>query len=150
MYNFQKDTTVDISIELFDSLGARTDTTLKGVAVRSLSAPKLDNTIVFIPSPPLTPLDDTVNIGVKVLEINSMYVQEIVWIINPDDPATIQSVRNTYTSQTGAVNSVGTMFSCDFSTAKLKGTNTVQIVVKDRLGTTSSVLGSLYIAGKPN
>jgi hypothetical protein len=150
MYNFSTTTTVNIAIQLFDRMGARTDTTLSGVVVRTFSPPKLDNSILFVPSPPLTPLDDTVHIGVKVLEINSMYVQEIDWILNPEDPATIQSVRKTFTSQTGAVSPTGTEFFCDFSTAKLKSTNIVQIVVKDRLQTSSSVLGSLYIAGKPN
>ena len=148
MYHFAYDTPVNVTIRLVDAMGAASDTTFS-IMVRSPSAPKLDNQIVFEPSQFLTPVDDSVSIGVKVLQIDSSYVPEIVWIVNENDLSAAQSVRKDYSAQDGAIGPVGKVFTCSFSTAKLMGTNDIRIIVSDRRQKTSEVDGSLYIAGKP-
>ena len=145
-YNFPNDTAVIITLALFDTMGANRDTTLK-VQVRNSSAPILDDRIVFDPSQYLAPYDTSVIIGVRIMEIDSMYVPEIVWLINQNDPVSAQSARKTYTPETGKISEVGNVFAQTFSTDKLKATNIVQIIVRDRLGKTSTVIGSLYKVG---
>jgi hypothetical protein len=145
-YNFPNDTAVIITVGLFDSMGANRDTTLK-VQPRNSSAPILDDRIIFDPSQYLAPNDTSVMIGVKIIEIDSMYVPEIVWLINQNDPASAQSARKTYTPETGKISEVGDVFAQAFPTEKLKATNIVQIIVRDRLGKTSTVTGSLYKVG---
>jgi hypothetical protein len=145
-YQFKSDTTVTVGISVFDSLGAKRDTALT-VQVRNSSAPKLDDRIIFDPSQYLSPLDTSVVIGVRILEIDSMYVPEIVWLINQNDPASAFSARKTYTPQTGKIGDIGNVFAQAFSTDKFKATNIVQIIVKDRLGKTSTVTGSIYKVG---
>jgi hypothetical protein len=76
-----------------------------------------------------------------------MYVPEIVWLINQNDPASAFSARKTYTPQTGKIGDIGNVFAQAFSTDKFKATNIVQIIVKDRLGKTSTVTGSIYKVG---
>jgi hypothetical protein len=145
-YNFPNDTTVIIAVGLFDSLGANRDTTLK-VQPRNSSAPILDDRIIFDPSQYLAPYDTSVIIGVRIMEIDSMYVPEIVWLINQNDPVSAQSARKTYTPEKGKISEVGNVFAQTFSTNTLKATNIVQIIVRDRLGKTSTVTGSLYKVG---
>jgi hypothetical protein len=148
-YAFTSDTTVLVTITLFDSSGAKNYSTF-AMNVRNTSAPKLDDRIVFSPSQYLIPDDTAVIIGVRVLDIDSGYVAEIIWMINQDDPLTVQSVRKNYTPQTGVIGPVGNVFANSFGTTRFKGTNFVQILVRDRLGKTSQVIGSFSVAGKPN
>jgi hypothetical protein len=147
-YNYSSNTFVNITIRLFDKSGAMTDTTIRTL-VRSHSAPVLDNAIVFTPSQNLWPTDDSVTIEVKVLEIDGSYVSEIDWIINQDDTASVEAARVPYTPTTGAIGPYGNAFRHSFPTAKLKGTNEVDITVVDRSLFTSDVRGTFYIAGKP-
>jgi hypothetical protein len=149
-YHFTADTTVQAAIKLVDSAGAMRDTVIR-IDIRNASAPILDDRIVYNPSQYLTPIDTVVMIGVKVLDIDSGYVSEIVWMINRDDsPPAAQIFRQSYNPQTGAIGVVGNVFAHQFQTAPLKTTNTVEIVVKDKYGRTSSVYGSLYKAGSLN
>jgi hypothetical protein len=148
-YNFAGIVRVTIKVRLNDKLGATADTTLS-VLVKTHQAPLLDNSIVFDPPMP-GPGDDSIHIGVKVLQIDSSYVSEIDWVVNPDDTASVLTARKNYNSTTGNITSViGNVFANSFSTAKLKAINEVTIMVYDRMKKSSSIRGTFLVAGKPN
>jgi hypothetical protein len=144
-YVLAKDSVMNVVVGLFDATGFVGDTELN-VPVSVASPPLLDGKIFFEPSNYLAPYDDSVVIGVRIVQIEG-WPSEIVWIINEHDPQAILK-RMYYNEQTGAIGPIGDVFVFRFPTATLKGTNEVQIIVSDRYGNTSSVFGNFYIAGK--
>jgi hypothetical protein len=140
------DSVMTVRVMVFDTTGFFRES-IAGVSVSVASLPLLDGKIFFEPSQYLAPFDDSIVIGVRILEIEG-WASEIVWIVNENDPESLLYKRSAYDDLTGAIGPVGNVFAFRFSTEKLKAVNDVHIIVSDRYGNKSDVLGSFYMVGK--
>lgn len=136
-----------ITVTLEDNEGAQTVSAVT-TRVRTLNAPRLDPDIYYNPLPPLTPLHDSVTIGVNIREVEE-YVAGITWIINEGGGSAAVYFSGTYNTLTGHVELPGgSLFSCTIPTANLVSENVVKIRVTDNFGLWNELTGTFSILGK--
>ncbi|MCX7726728.1 MAG: hypothetical protein N2053_07750, partial [Chitinispirillaceae bacterium] len=138
-----------IEIKIF-SKDKLVDDTIVTFPIKVMSPPLLDDKIYLNPRY-CAPHDTAITIGVNVLSLEKgSYVEEILWIINENEPAPFFTFfREKFSEEEGKIPPKGRLFTHNFLINNLKGTNIVKIIVTDSNGNSSMISGVFYVAGKP-